>query len=162
MEQNRRICVFTGHRSINAKHMALLSEKLDEVVERLIAEGYTEFRAGGAVGFDTVAALAVLEKKKRHGQVRLHMFLPCYGQEKNWSENMKRTYRFVLERADRVRYSCENYVNGCMQMRNRDMVSGSEICVAYYDTKRHGGSRYTVEYAQKRGVSVINLFGSEE
>ena len=152
-----RICMFTGHRNISHRHLLSLSDSIDALLERLISEGYTDFRAGGAMGFDTLAALAVLEKKKKYGFIRLHLFLPCHGQESRWSENMKRAYYRVLENADSVRYSCDTYVSWCMQKRNRDMVEGSELCVAYCG-KAEGGTAYTVAYARKNGVKVINLF----
>lgn len=159
MENNGRICVFTGHRVINAKHLNTLAERLDELVERLIAEGYTEFRAGGAWGFDTVAALKILDKKKKYGYVKLHLFLPCHGQENGWKESSKSAYYHVLENADSVRYSYDSYVRGCMLKRDRDMVNGGDICVAYYNGAAGGGTAYTVAYAKKRGIEVINIYG---
>lgn len=154
-----KICMFTGHRTINARHLTSLSENIGELMERLIAEGYTDFRAGGAMGFDTLAAFAVLEKKKKYGYVKLHLYLPCHGQEKGWPENMKRAYYYVISSADSVRYAYDTYVNGCMHKRNRDMVNGSDLCVAYCGSDK-GGTAYTVDYAKKKGIEVINLFES--
>ena len=156
-----KICMFTGHRVIHAKHMSSLSDSISELLEQLIADGYTDFRVGGAMGFDTLAAFAVLEKKKKYGYVRLHLFLPCHGQERGWPENMKAAYRLVLDNADSVRYAYDQYVNGCMHKRNRDMVNGSDLCVAYCGHSR-GGTAYTVEYARKKGVKVINLFEAKK
>ena len=57
------ICCFTGHRTIRAEHMLMLPRVLDRVLEGLIGRNITIFRTGGAIGFDTLAALKVLEKK---------------------------------------------------------------------------------------------------
>ncbi len=152
-----KICMFTGHRTINGRHLAGLPRRIDELLEKLISEGYTEFRAGGAVGFDTIAALKVLEKKKKYGFVRLHLYLPCHGQENGWRENLKKAYYYVIENADSVRYVSDTYVDGCMHKRNREMVDGSALCVAYCGRSK-GGSAYTVDYARKRGLRVINMF----
>ena len=157
MENKGKICMFTGHRIINARHVSTLPGRLDELLEKLIACGYTEFRAGGAIGFDTVAALKVLEKKKKYGFVKLHLFLPCRNQEKGWKENSKRAYYYVLQNADSIRYCSEEYTDGCMHKRNREMVDGSNLCVAYCGTAR-GGSAYTLSYAQKNRVRIVNLF----
>lgn len=157
MENKGKICMFTGHRIINARHVSSLPGRLDELLEKLIACGYTEFRAGGAIGFDTVAALKVLEKKKKYGFVKLHLFLPCRNQEKGWKENSKRAYYYVLQNADSMRYCSEEYTEGCMHKRNREMVDGSNLCVAYCGTAR-GGSAYTLSYAHKRGLRIVNLF----
>ena len=40
--------------------------------------------------------------------------------------------------------------------RDRKMVDGASVCVAWC-TRRSGGTAYTVRYALKQGVRVINL-----
>ena len=152
-----KICMFTGHRNIDRRHINTLPERIDALLETLIEEGYTEFRTGGAMGFDTLVALKVLEKKRKYGFIKLHLFLPCHDQDKAWKESIKTAYYYVMERADSVRYSSETYYNGCMHKRNRDMVDGSQLCVAYCG-KKTGGSAYTVGYAEEKGLKVINLF----
>ena len=152
----RKICMFTGHRYIEPDRIVLLPRELDELLEKLIVEGYLDFRCGGAQGFDTIAALKVLEKKKVYPDVKLHLFLPCRDQTRGWSENAKRAYSIVLERADSVCYASENYTPHCMHARNRAMVDGSDLCVAYC-TSSHGGTAYTVLYARNQGVEVISL-----
>ena len=152
----RKICMFTGHRHIAAERIVLLPRELDELLEKLIAEGYLDFRCGGAPGFDTIAALKVLEKKKVSPEIKLHLFLPCRDQTRGWSENAKRAYSIVLERADSVCYASENYTSHCMHARNRAMVDSSALCVAYC-TSSHGGTAYTVLYARQQGVEVVMI-----
>ena len=56
-----KICCFTGHRKINALSLQELSDRLEEKLIDLIEnEDFTEFRAGGARGFDSLAAVTVL------------------------------------------------------------------------------------------------------
>ncbi len=148
-----KICMFTGHRHIPREDIVALPRRIDELLERLIADGYTDFRCGGAQGFDTIAALKVLEKRKKYPNIRLHMFLPCKDQTRGWSENAKAAYTTVLECADSVRYTAEVYTKGCMHERNRAMVDGSDLCVAYC-TSSTGGTAYTVLYAKRQGVEV--------
>ena len=152
-----KVCMFTGHRKIEPRHASELTQRLDILLEELIGEGYTEFCAGGAVGFDTVAALKVIEKKKKYGFVKLNLYLPCHGQDRSWSYNMKKAYNYVLENADSISYACESYTNGCMQKRNRAMVDDSELCLAYCGSSS-GGTFYTVSYAEQKGIRVINLY----
>lgn len=136
--------------------MLALPKTIDQLIERLVADGYTEFRCGGAQGFDTIAALKVLEKKKKYPGVRLCLFLPCKDQTRGWSEGAKAAYDAVLERADSVIYTSDEYTRWCMHARNRAMVDGSDLCVAYCSSQT-GGTAYTVEYAKKNGVKIINL-----
>ena len=60
----------------------------------------------------------------------------------------------ICERADRVSYVREHYSSDCMHARNRAMVDGSDLCVAYC-TSSHGGTAYTLLYAKKEGVEVL-------
>lgn len=152
-----KICCFTGHRQIPSELVVRLPERLDDLLEQLIADGYREFRCGGAQGFDTIAALKVLEKKKRYGEdIRLCLYLPCKDQTRGWSESAKRAYSMVLERADEVKFAADAYNSGCMHARNRGLVDGSDLCVAYC-LSSHGGTAYTVLYARKQSVPVIML-----
>ena len=153
---SNKICMFTGHRQIETRDITAMPRALDLLLEELIADGYTDFRCGGAQGFDTIAALKVLEKKKKYPQIKLHLFLPCRDQANLWSEQAQAVYRAVMARADSTRYICESYTHGCMHARNRAMVDGSDLCVAYCTSLR-GGTAYTVEYAQKNGVAVRGI-----
>lgn len=148
--------MFTGHRFIPENEIISLTVRLSDVIEKLIEEGFSDFRCGGAQGFDTIAALKVLEKKKAHPEISLHLFLPHKEQAQGWSENAARAYEFILQRADSVNYSYEHYERGCMFARNRAMVDGSDLCVAYC-TRSRGGTAYTVDYAAKKGLKIINL-----
>ena len=149
-----KICMFTGHRQINANDVTAIPHALDALLEELIDAGYTDFRCGGAQGFDTIAALKVLEKKKRYPHIKLHLFLPCKDQADRWSEHAQAVYYAVIERADSVNYLSKTYTHGCMHARNRAMVDGSDLCVAYCTSAR-GGTAYTVEYARKKNIALI-------
>ena len=56
------ICCFTGHRNIDKDKLGRLSDVLEEAVSNLMEIGITTFRTGGARGFDTLAALKVLDE----------------------------------------------------------------------------------------------------
>ena len=58
-----KTCCFTGHRKIPSDRYELVAKRLKDEVEELIKQGYTYFGAGGALGFDTLAAQTVLEIK---------------------------------------------------------------------------------------------------
>ena len=149
-------CCFTGHRTIDPQAMQYLPDVLDRVLESLIRRNITEFRTGGAIGFDTLAALKVLEKKESDPRIQLHLYLPCRDQTRGWNEVNRGAYDYILARADRVICLREQYVSGCMLERNRAMVQGSHCCVGYCTSER-GGSAYTLQYAQRQGLRVINL-----
>jgi uncharacterized phage-like protein YoqJ len=62
----------------------------------LIRHGATHFYAGGALGFDTIAALTVLRLKKLYPQIKLCLILPCKNQTKMWSESDRAIYEGIL------------------------------------------------------------------
>ena len=156
---NYKSCCFTGHRQICAEHFMRLPELLSGLLDSLVADGYRNFKAGGAIGFDTLAALKCLELKNKYPDlsITLELCLPCRDQTLGWSEQEKSAYRFVLERADKVYYESESYTSGCMFARNRRLVDGSDTCIAYLSTNK-GGTAYTCSYAKDKGVRVINLY----
>ena len=151
-----KICMFTGHRNIRAEHLSVLPTWIGRVIEDLISEGITDFCAGGAIGFDTLAALKVIEKKEKYGFIKLHLFLPCKDQDARWSESNRRAYRYVLGKADSISYASEEYNRGCMHKRNREMVKAADVCVAYC-INAEGGTFYTVNQAKEKGMRVIEF-----
>ena len=154
---NRKaICCFTGHRRILHEDATRLRERLDHVISVLISKGVKTFRCGGAMGFDTLAALIILEKKRDGADVSLDLFLPCRDQSNGWNDFNKEIYAYVLSEANNVHYSEEIYQPGCMLKRNREMVDGSTYCIAYCK-KNTGGTAYTLNYARKNGVRTLNL-----
>ena len=151
-----KICCFTGHRTVSPETATALSHALDQHLARLAADGYTEFRTGGARGFDTIAALRVLALKERFPTVRLHLILPCRDQTKFWRTGEKALFDDILAKADAVDYVTDVYTPSCMYTRNRALVDGSDLCIAYL-TENCGGTLYTCTYALKHRVELLNL-----
>ena len=153
-------CCFTGHRHIQKDKAVALSAALDRCVSALYDEGYTVFRTGGARGFDTLAALAVLRLKTKHPDCRLSLVLPCREQANGWSRGERALWERILSQADEHRFVEEHYTPACMHLRNRALVENSDCCVAYL-TENRGGTLYTCSYALKNGLRFINL-GEDE
>lgn len=130
--------------------------QLNNELIKLIERGYRYFCAGGALGFDTIAAQAVLHLKEQYPHIKLILVLPCSTQSKGWNTEGQATYENIKKKADKVVYTSEEYVRGCMHKRNRHLVDNSSICICYLD-KPSGGTAYTVDYAKKHGRSVINI-----
>ncbi len=151
-----KICCFTGHRDIADDLRPALRTRLDECLYALIDEGVTVFRAGGARGFDTIAAEQVLEMRRRFDFIRLDLILPCHGQTKGWPADEQAAYRRVMAEADRVIFLQETYSPGCMHRRNLQLLAAADVCVAY-QTHAGGGTAFTVSHARSAGIRVINL-----
>ena len=154
--QNHQTACFTGHRILPAKEIPSIKRKLTEVLISAIREGYRYFGAGGALGFDTLAAQTVLELKEIFPHIRLILVLPCLSQTKGWREVDIAEYERIKAAADKVVLTSNEYTPGCMHERNRHLVNYSSLCICYL-TKPDGGSAYTVKYAEKTGIPVINI-----
>ena len=118
---------FTGHRQISYGDAMKLPALLETVLTDLIQRGAVTFRAGGAIGFDTVAALKVLELRETHPHIRLELILPCRNQTDRWDDTAVRTYQYILERADEHRFLFNTYFEGCMLERDRALDLIDEI-----------------------------------
>ncbi|MDR3344044.1 MAG: DUF1273 domain-containing protein [Oscillospiraceae bacterium] len=152
---NPKTCCFTGHRKISASQYPEIQKHLEAELEKLINQGVDVFMAGGALGFDTIAALTVLAMKKDYPQISLFLVLPCMEQAKSWCGEDLKTYSRILNEADNVVYTSDYYFPGCMQKRNRRLVDSSGVCLCFLT--KGGGTAYTVAYAQKKGVQIVNL-----
>lgn len=151
-----KTCFFTGHRSIPRDKENRIKEELSLLITKQIEKGYTTFVSGGAIGFDIIAAEAVLKLKERYPFLRLVIIIPCKDQPCKWSLAQKERYYSVLSLADECECLSPIYFDGCMQIRNRRMADMSSLCIAYL-TKSAGGSASTVNYAEKQGIPVINI-----
>lgn len=150
---------FTGHRHIPAAALPAVRRQLDQEIARYAAAGIRQFCAGGALGFDTLAAQAVLRQRCGDPRLSLTLCLPCRDQDRQWPEEDRRVYASILAQADHIDYVTEQYAPGCMQQRNRRLVDQSSVCICYC-IRRQGGTAYTVQYALRCGLTIVNLADS--
>jgi len=152
-----KTCCFTGHRELPFfwGHCKLTG-KLEKAIIEQIDNGIRFFGAGGARGFDALAARTVLKLKKKYPDIKLILVLPCLTQTRGWPAEDVQEYERIKAQADKVVYTSQEYTKGCMFKRDRHLVDCSSVCICYL-TKDSGGTAYTVNYAKKNGVKVINL-----
>ena len=154
--KEKSIC-FTGHRDMKSPDS--VKHELTEIVEKYIKDGYNTFLAGGARGFDNLAASVVFGLKEKYPDISLVIVLPFpnhYKHEKNWSATEIKEYKAVLKMADERITLLNEYQNGSYFKRNRYLVDNSSLCIAYY--RRSGsGTAYTVNYAERSKIKVINV-----
>ena len=149
-------CCFTGHRVIPSGEKETIRNLLETAIEKAIQDGYRFFGAGGALGFDTLAAQTVLTLKQQYPHIRLILVLPCINQANGWKQADIDEYERIKSLADKVVYTSTEYTYGCMHKRNRHLVDNSSLCICYL-TKVSGGTAYTVRYAENKKISVFNL-----
>lgn len=157
VRKENAVC-FTGHREIG-EPISDVELRLTETVECLIEQGYVFFWAGGARGFDTIASEVVLKLKSIYPQIHLFLALPFdeqYTHEKNWTQTEISQYHRIKETASNVVILCDGFRPGAYHQRNRYLADNSSVCIAYLNREK-SGTGYTVRYAKKRGLQVVNL-----
>ena len=154
-EKRQHRCCFSGHRpeKLNAtpeQVTAWLEEKIDEA----IADGYTTFISGCAMGVDIWAGQIVLKKKEQNSSIHLIAATPWPGFASRWNEEWKNQYNDLLRMADLVVNVCDHYHKGVFQQRNVWMVEHSNRVIAYYNGTA-GGTRNTIKYAISKRIEVV-------
>ena len=134
-------CCFTGHRQLPPGERAEIANRLERVITALYQRGVRYYGAGGALGFDAIAAQTVIRLRKN-----------CPGMK---LEDVAE-YERIKAQADKVVYTSQQYTPGCWHKRNRHLVDNSGVCVCYL-TREKGGTAYTVRYAEKQGLEIINI-----
>ncbi len=152
-----KTCCFTGHRHIPPKEVDGIRERLEATIKMLYKGGVVYYGAGGALGFDTLAAEAVLRLRDNgFPNLRLILVLPCRDQTRGWNTENVARYEEIKRRADKAVYTSQAYAPGCMHKRNRHLVDNSSVCVCYL-TQNRGGTAYTAGYAEEHRLHVINI-----
>lgn len=149
-------CSFTGRRNLEGEDIDLLCSNLKNEIKKLIQKNHKTFLVGGAIGFDTIAAQTILSLKNTYSFIELYLVLPSPDYGHNWDEYNKKIFNNIKDSSDKIIHASTKKVKGCNHIRNRYLIDNSSICIAYSNIET-GGSAYTVKYAQKKGIKVINL-----
>ena len=140
-------CFFIGHREADER----LLPKLINTIERLVvSEDVTCFYVGGYGGFDRIAATAAKRVKQSHPEIQLMMVLSYHPAERPVETPYGFDGTYFPEGMETIprRFA--------IVQANKHMVNNVDWLVAYV---RHGSSnsRNILEYAQRQGISYINI-----
>lgn len=108
--------------------------------------------SGMALGWDQAVAGACIALG-----IPLIAAVPFEGQECRWPQEAQERYRWILGEAERVVVVCSGPGGRAMQIRNEWMVDNTDRIVALWDGS-WGGTFNCIQYAEKRGVPVENLW----
>lgn len=158
----RETAFFTGHRYLPADEKAHIQQRIADAVVTAYNDGYRRFICGCALGFDTLAALQVLQLKKKYPDMILSLAIPCETQADRWHDKDREIYRRILEQADEKTVLSPCYFQGVMLTRNRYMADRSSLCICYLYHMR-GGTASTVRYALIQDhIRIINLASAQD
>lgn len=155
---NSKRCCFTGHRP-EKLHISESKVKtlLEKAIIQAVEDDFLTFISGMARGVDMWASEIVLELRENNPDIHLICTPPYNGFEKRWSLSEQKLYNRILENSDFVKFVSEHYYRSCFQVRNVFMVNHSKRVISAYNGLS-GGTRNTIEYANKKGIEVVNIF----
>lgn len=107
---------------------------------------------------DLWAGEVVLRFRSEGHPIQLICACPYPGFEKSWSAAWQMRYNAVIGAADSVRFICPKYSRGCFQIRNEWMVNHSSRVIAVFNGQS-SGTKNTIDYANRKGVPVIQIEG---
>lgn len=160
-EEEKRIhrCCFTGHRPQKLSRSEIeIKRDLERAITGTIDKGCHTFITGMAYGVDIWAGEIVVRLRQENPNLHLIAAVPFPGFESRWSNEWKRAYVALLEKADLVRYICPFYNAGAYQRRNEWMVDHSAYLIAVFNGEP-SGTKNTIDYATKCGICVEILKG---
>jgi uncharacterized phage-like protein YoqJ len=110
-----------------------------------------------ALGFDMMAAEAVLRAKNNHPEIKLIAVLPFPQQSEKFSPSSKSRYQSILQQADNVVITSNEYTSaGVYHIRNKYLVEHCSVIVSYYNNTP-GGTQKTIEMGRKIGLPIISI-----
>ena len=164
MHTKEKNCCFTGYRpekfdfkfDDTDEKFNIFTKRLLTAISKAISNGCTTFYTGMACGFDIMAAEHIALMKCINKDLRLIAVIPFKEQSKGFSYEWKRRYDALLKNCDETVVLNDAYEKWVFAQRNRYMVDRSQFCITYYDGKP-GGTKNTLQYAQKHGVDILNV-----
>ena len=164
MRPRQNSCCFTGHRpnklpwgyDESDPRCLALKRRISDSVESAYEEGFRHFLCGMAQGCDLYFCESVLALRQRHPEVSLEAVIPCPTQADTWPAAQRARYVCLVSACNLETLVSAHYTPSCMLRRNRYMVDHAALLIAAFDGTA-GGTRYTVEYAMRRGISIVDL-----
>lgn len=164
MRGRQSACCFTGHRPGKLPwryceedpRCVELKRRMRDAVETAYEEGFRHFICGMALGCDLYFCECAAALRARHPDVTLEAAIPCPTQADAWPEAERARYRALVAACDYETLISAKYTPDCMQRRDRYMVDHASLLIAAYDGTA-GGTQYTIQYAMRRGIPVVDL-----
>ena len=144
-------CCFFGHRDA-----AIDYDRLKNLIEKLIVNGYDRFLVGRRGNFDLTALTCCQELKKRYPNIHVCLVLVSMRELMKFNDDDKSFYDGI----EFVIYQVENvYFKRQITFSNEKMIDESDIAVCYVCENRHNsGALYSLNYAKKAHKKIINLY----
>lgn len=140
----------------------VLSEEIETIILKYYSQGYTYFMSGMAIGFDLLAAEAVIRLQPLYSGLKLIAAIPFPEHSKHYNDEDKRRYENILQQCEAtILVNLEKHW-GSYQRGVDFLIDQSSCIIAYFDGIRRGSTEYTVEHAKLRRMPLSNVFDSAQ
>lgn len=148
------VCLF-GHRQVDDFQSA--EQAVECFIEDLLKEHeYVEFLVGRDGEFDQIVSSTVLRIKKRMDSANCSLIWIMPYQKAEYVNN-RDSYDSYYDSVEVCEKSALAHPKSAIQIRNKVMVDRSNLCV-FYITRKNGGAYQTLQYAERVGANIINLY----
>ena len=153
-----KTCCFIGHRKIDDSRD--LRKAITDTVEALINEkGVDTFLFGSKSEFNSLCRELVTLLKEKYPHIKR---IDVRAEYPFINESYK---RYLLESYDDTYYPkrIQNSGRACYIERNHELIDHSLYLVTYFDNKTTtGGTTNAYAYAQQKGLTIKNVFGTKK
>jgi len=140
---------FSGHRKLN--NQADIEKKLEK---KLIELAPVKTISGLAIGYDSLTCKVCIKLN-----IPFIAAIPFQGQDLRWSDNDKKEYDELLNKAESVVYvSTPGYAKWKYQLRNEYIVDNCDEMIVYWDSNKVGGTFNCIRYAEQVERKYNNIF----
>ena len=144
-----KIVCFAGHRY--EWQCVGVEDKLKQVLEKLIQQGYTIFYDANHGEFDKKCASAVLELKHKYPHIKIIRILTYYHHEKEKYCLPVYYDDVIIPEIEELHYKQK------IIKRNEWIVDNSDILVCHIEETYKSGAYRTLKYAQKQNKPIIHI-----
>ena len=153
----KHACAFTGHRPEKLETPEeYVKEWLEKQIRQAVGDGYTDFISGMQRGVDLWAVEILLKLKTEGDNLRIIAACAFEGMDRSFDDDYKRLYREFLSVADEVNVILDRPTKYAYIKRDEWMVDHANRLIAVF-TGAPGGTKKTVEYAQKKGIEIVRF-----
>lgn len=155
----------TGHRpkDLGGLNQSVVRSITHEMLDRAEARAGGNdicIHTGGALGIDTWVALTVQNSPYYGLNVKhtLHLPFVVSVMTSKWTDMQVNDLMLTHKQASAICMKCPHphYDPAYYQRRNEHMVDESNVLVAYWVGKQHGGTWNCIKYALSKGVPTYN------
>ena len=145
---------FFGHRRV--ERFDAVEQQLDEIVGDLIRENaFVEFRVGRDGDFDQLATAAVRRAKRNVFEGNSSLIWVQAYRRAEYAQDTDAFDRYY-DLVEMCEPAAAAYPKAAFQIRNREMVDRSDLCV-FYVVRSVGGAWQTLQYAREQNKRMILL-----